>query len=194
MPSEGHHNAADVPLQDGQRAVRRVRAGAAEWKLDPARVAFMGFSAGGHLASSLATQFASKAYDPIDGADGLSARPDAVILMYPVISMDPAITHQRSRHALLGPDPDKDRVAAYSTDLHVASNSPPTLLVVAGDDPLVVHSLRYYQSLLAAKVRAELHVFMHGGHGFALRLPQDHPTAMWPELTRGWLEAIGIVR
>lgn len=193
LPSEGHHNAADVPLQDAQRAVRRVRAGAAEWNLDPARVVFMGFSAGGHLASSLATHFAGEAYDPIDRADNLSARPDAVVLMYPVISMDAAITHQRSKTALLGENPDRDRVLTYSTDMHVASDSPPTLLVVAGDDPLVVHSLRYYQSLLAANVRAELHVFMQGGHGFALRLPQDHPTAIWPELARGWLKALGLV-
>jgi acetyl esterase/lipase len=194
LPSEGHQNAADVPVQDAQRAVRRVRASAAKWKLDPARVAFMGFSAGGHLASSLATRFAAKTYEPVDRADSLSARPDAVILMYPVTSMDDAIAHQGSRNALLGQNPGKDRVVAYSTELHVASDSPPTLLVVAGDDPLVVHSLRYYQALLAAKVPAELHVFMQGGHGFALRLPQDHPTASWPELARGWLGAVGMAR
>jgi acetyl esterase/lipase len=194
LPGEGHKNAAEVPLQDGQRAVRVVRACAAGWNLDPARVVVIGFSAGGHLASMLGTRFGDTAYAPADAADALACRPDAIILMYPVISMDEAVAHAGLRRALLGDHPDKPSEAAYSTDVRVPSDSPPTLIVGAGDDTLAAHGLRYYQALLAAGTQAELHLFMRGGHGFALRLPPEHPAMVWPDLARAWLDLLGIAR
>ena len=194
LPGEGHQNAAEVPLQDGQRAVRLVRERSAAGNLDPARVALMGFSAGGHLASLVGIRFAERSYAPVDSADLFSARPDAIILMYPVISMDSVLAHPGSKRALLGEQPESTSEAWYSTDRHVPADSPPTLIILASDDPLAPHGLRYYQSLLAAGVRCELHAFAHGGHGFALRLPPDHPTKKWPDLADAWLGHWGFAR
>ncbi|HEY4106346.1 MAG TPA: alpha/beta hydrolase, partial [Polyangiaceae bacterium] len=175
LPGEGHEHASWVPLQDAQRAVRVVRAQAASWQLDPARIGFLGFSAGGHVAASLGTEFARKVYEPLDASDALSARPDFLLLLYPVVSMQDPVAHQGSKHALLGAHPSAVDSALHSCDLHVQSTSPPTFLALADDDHSVLpeNSLRFYQALKRAQVRAELHVYLHGGHGFALRGPPE---------------------
>jgi acetyl esterase/lipase len=195
LPCEGHAKATDVPLQDAQRAVRSVRANAAAWKLAPARIGILGFSAAGHLASTLATRFGAKAYEPIDQVDALSARPDFVILMYPVISMEDGVAHAGSRTALLGARPAPALIAEHSTDLHVSADGPPTLLMLAGDDTSVPpeNSLRYYQALRRASVPAELHVYAKGGHGFAMRLPADAPAAAWPDTAWAWMTSLGMI-
>ncbi len=122
------------PLQDAQRAIRLVREHAKDWGLNPARVGVIGFSAGGHLASTLGTRF-DKAY--IDNPDKVNLRPDFMILMYPVISMDVTITHMGSRNALLGPAPSDDEVSFFSNELQVTKDTPPTLLIQAADDHVV---------------------------------------------------------
>jgi acetyl esterase/lipase len=193
LPGEGHQHRSDVPLQDGQRAVRLVRARAASFQLDPARIGVMGFSAGGHLASLLGSKFADKVYDPVDAADNLSARPDFVILLYPVVSMEDPIAHALSRRSLLGENPSEQARIAYSADRAVTRNNPATLLILAGDDSAVLpeNSLRYYRALSAAGVSAELHVYERGGHGFALRSPKGSAVDGWGELAAKWMSRRG---
>ncbi len=194
LPCEGHQQAVNVPLQDAQRAVRLVRAHAAEWRLDPARIIFMGFSAAGHMASTLATRFADPVYPIIDETDTVSARPDALVLGYPVISMEDGVAHPGTRAALLGPSPDRASQAAASTDHRVTKESPPTFLFLASDDAVVPpeHGLRYYRALLHAGVPAELHVYAQGKHGFALRTAAL-PAAAWPRTLWAWLASLGMV-
>jgi len=188
LPAEGWDHAPDVPLQDAQRAIRLIRANAAAFGVDPARVCAMGFSAGGHVAASLATRHAAAVYAPVDEADRLSARPDLSALMYPVIDMAPPFARTGSREALLGKPPARGAEAAYSPQLHVDRTTPPTFLVHACDDPSVPtgNSLNYLAALRAAKVRAEAHIFEEGGHGFGIRGAQGKPAAAWPELFLTW--------
>ncbi len=177
-----------VPLLDAQRAIRLTRAHAAEWKIDPAKVGLMGFSAGGHLAATAGTHF--DAGDPAapDPVDRLSSRPDFLILVYPVISMQPAVTHGGSRQNLLGPNPPAELVDRYSNELQVTTATPPTFLVHAEDDELVPvrNSLLFYDALLAHRVPAELHVYPHGGHGFSLALNKGR-LQDWTQLCARWL-------
>ena len=196
LPREGWANAADVPLQDAQRAMRIIRARAGAFGIDPARVCAMGFSAGGHVAASLATRWAERAYAPVDAADSLSARPDLSAVMYPVITMAKDFAHAGSREALLGPSPSPELEARYSPQRHVTAETPPTFLVHAGDDPAVPteNSLSYLAALRAAKVPAEAHLFEEGGHGFGIRLARGKPAAAWPELFLAWAGRRGFLR
>ncbi|TWB44399.1 alpha/beta hydrolase [Nitrospirillum pindoramense] len=195
LPGEGHAQAADVPLQDAQRALRLIRARAAEWGLDPHRIGAMGLSAGGHVAASLGTRYDAPVYAPVDTADQQSARPDFLALIYPVASMDPAIAHKGSRNQLLGATPTPAQDAAYSTERSVTSQTPPTFLLHADDDPSVPveNSLRFYAALHAAKVPAELHIFRQGGHGFGLRGARGLPVAAWPDLYIAWVRGLGMM-
>ncbi len=173
------------PLQDAQQAMRFVRQRAAEWHLDPARVGVIGFSAGGHLASTLATHF-SKAYVP--NPDGIDLRPDFVVLVYPVISMQSDITHAGSREALLGTAPSDEQVRRFSSELQVSERTPPTLLLHATDDQLVdvSNSLRYYEALRHAGVPVEMRLFEKGQHGFFLM-----PRTRWQSTIIEWLTSTG---
>lgn len=193
LPGEGHQHRSDVPLQDAQRAVRWVRSRAESYHVDPARIGVMGFSAGGHLASSLGSRFADKVYTATDAADDFSARPDFVILLYPVVSMEDPIAHATSRLALLGESPSEAARMAYSSDRSVTAANPATLLILAGDDTAVLpeNSLRYYRALVAAGVSAELHVYERGGHGFALRSPPGSAVEGWAELAAKWMSRRG---
>jgi len=168
--------------------MRLIRAGAARWRVDPRRVAALGFSAGGHLAGSLATRHAEATYRPVDRADALSARPDIVGMMYPVVSMTAPFAHGGSRDTLLGRDATEAARRAASVDLHVGAGTPPAFLLHAGDDPVVpvANSIAMYQALRAAGRPADLHVFAEGGHGFAYGLPHALPASGWPELFYGW--------
>jgi len=188
LPGEGWQNRSDVPLQDAQRAMRLVRANAASYGVDPARIGFMGFSAGGHVACSIATRFAAKVYDPVDAADNMDARPSFSVPMYPVVTMGPG-AHQGSRDKLLGPDPSPALIDAYSCEKHVPADTPPTFLALAADDnvvPPMPNAGAYYAALLTAKVPAEMHMFEAGGHGFAIARSQGGPTAAWPGLLLRW--------
>jgi len=193
LPGEGWANRADVPLQDAQRAVRLVRANAANFGLDPARVAAMGFSAGGHLCADLAARFASKIYEPVDAADALSARPMIAAPVYPVVSMDSSFAHAGSRKSLLGDEPTPDAARAHSPDLNIAPDTPPCFLCAAADDPVVpvANTMMLHAALRSAKVPVELHVFEQGGHGFGLRGVTGKPAAAWPDLFLAWARAKG---
>jgi acetyl esterase/lipase len=195
LPAEGHENGRDVPLQDAQRAVRVVRAHAGEWGVDPSRIGVMGFSAGGHLAAYLGARFAAKVNDSVDDIDRQSARPDFLILLYPVVSMQDGVIHSGSKRALLGTDPSAPLAAAYSADEQVGKNAPRTLLVLADDDAAVPpeNSIRYYQALKRAGVPAELHIFARGGHGFGIRKAVGLPVGNWPSIAWDWMASSGLV-
>jgi acetyl esterase/lipase len=182
-----------VPLSDVQRAMRLVRSQADSWKIVPERVGVMGFSAGGHLASSAGTHFDAGDKDASDAIDQQSCRPDFLVLIYPVISMDAAITHAGSRANLLGEKPDEKLVASMSNDTQVTDQTPPTFIAHASDDGAVPveNALRFYRALVEHKVPAELHVFEKGGHGFGMR--QKGPVEEWPSLLANWLKSRELV-
>jgi acetyl esterase/lipase len=188
LPGEGWTHRSNVPLQDAQRAVRLVRADAARFDIDPARVAVLGYSAGGHLAASLATAYAEQVHDPRDAIDAQDARPTAAGLIYPVITLSAPHTHAQSAAALLGPAPDAALIAHRSPELHVDARTPPTFLAHALDDPAVSpdNSLSMLSALRRAKVPAEAHLFERGGHGFGLGMPGT-PAAQWLTLFELWL-------
>ncbi|WP_179562565.1 alpha/beta hydrolase [Sphingomonas sp. R3G8C] len=184
LPGEGWANRGLVPLQDMQRAVRLVRHRAGEFGVDPARLAVLGFSAGGHLAGSAITRFAEKTYAPVDAADTQSARPDLAGLIYPVITLSEAFVHAGSRDNLLGEGASAAATQAASVERLVSDGTPPTFLTAASDDGLVPiqNSLAMYQALLAKARPCEFHGFDQGGHGFGARLPQTVPAHAWPDL------------
>jgi acetyl esterase/lipase len=177
------------PLQDAQQAMRFARQHAAEWNLDPKRIGAIGFSAGGHLASTLATHF-DKPY--VDNPDRVDLRPDFLVLVYPVISMDEKITHLGSRKALLGNEPTKTQIELFSNELHVTKETPPTLLLHAADDRLVDvdNSVMFFEALRRAGVPVETRLFQKGQHGFFL-MPRDRWQGAIMEwlTTNGWLNA-----
>jgi acetyl esterase/lipase len=195
LPSEGHDNRQYVPLQDAQRAMRLIRSRAHEFNLDPEKTGAMGFSAGGYVISHLGTCFNQQVYSPVDDADKCSARPDCMVLMYPVISMEQNVGHVQSRISLLGDNPDKEDIDAFSTDKIVNSHTPKTFLCHASDDASVwpENSIRFYQSLQRSGVDAELHLYMQGNHGFGIRFTKGLPVAAWTDQCRAWMTAIGFI-
>lgn len=184
LPGEGWTKREDVPLQDAQRAMRLIRVKAVHFAVDPKRIGVLGFSAGGHLAGSLATRHADQVYAPVDAADRQDARPDVAGLIYPVVSLDAAFTHGGSRDMLLGPGAPAERRRARSVELRVDAGTPPLFLVHAVDDGLVpaANSVALFQAMVAARRPVALHIFEDGGHGFGVRLPGTMQAAAWPDL------------
>ncbi len=180
LPGEGFVHPA--PLADAQQAIRLVRARAKQWGLDEGKIGIMGFSAGGHLAASAGTHFAR----PVEAGE-VSCRPDFMVLIYPVISMRDELTHQGSKRNLLGAGADEALAAMMSNEEQVTEQTPPVFLVHASDDRVVAaeNSVRFYQACLRAGVKAELHVFIEGGHGFGLR--GGGAAKQWPELCEAWM-------
>jgi acetyl esterase/lipase len=193
LPGEGWSNRSLVALQDAQRAMRLIRSRAAEFRIDPARLGILGFSAGGHLAADLAVSHAERVYAPVDAADALSARPAFAGLIYPVTTMAVGLTHGGSRDALLGPSPSPALIAARSPLEHIGSDTPPCFLVHAFDDDTVPvgDSLAWISACKKAKVSVEAHLLAKGGHGFGLHLPSDDPGSRWPDLFALWLRQHG---
>jgi len=181
-----------APLRDVLRALRTVRSRAGEFGVKSDRIGVIGFSAGGHLASSAATLFDAPEGRTGAALDTVSARPDFAILIYPVISMQPGFTHAGSREALLGVTPSADLERRWSTDLQVTGATPPTFLVHSMEDQTVPvqNALLFFQALHAAKVPVELHLFARGGHGFGMR-PEEVPGDEWPPLCEAWLRTNG---
>ena len=176
------------PMLDAQRLVRTVRSQAVDWNVDPERIGVIGFSAGGHLCSTLLTHFdggQANATDPIDRA---SSRPDYGILCYPVIDFDAMHTHKGSQKNLLGDNPDAALVKSLSNSTQVTSATPPTFLWHTAEDKVVPieNSLRFYSALSTVGVLSELHCFPQGRHGLGLAA-QTPGASQWPELCRQWL-------
>ncbi|HLY05623.1 MAG TPA: alpha/beta hydrolase [Rhizomicrobium sp.] len=190
LPHEGWRNGPNVPLQDAMRAMRLLRAGAAHYGVDPARLGALGFSAGGHLAAMLSLRSGAEVYVPVDGADRESARPLFGALLYPVITMLPPYAHEASREMLLGENPTVAERAAYSCERLVTHGTPPMFLAAAADDPDVPvdNTLAMFAALRRVHVPAEMHVFERGGHGFGLGNP-GQPLSAWPALLLAWLRA-----
>ncbi|WP_422057183.1 alpha/beta hydrolase [Sphingomonas sp.] len=189
LPDEGWAKREDVPLQDAQRAIRVIRANAGRYGFDPAKVAAIGFSAGGHLGATLATSFSEPVYAPRDAADALDARPAAMALIYPVISVTAPVTHAESAMRLLGNAPPAELIAKRSPAQHVSAQTPPVFLVHALDDKAVPaeNSMIMLRALQAANRPVELHLFEAGNHGFGVGRP-DTPAGQWPALFAAWLD------
>lgn len=172
------------PLQDAQRAIQLVRQNAAKWNIDPHKIGIMGFSAGGHLAATASTHFNKPV---IENANNISLRPDFSILAYPVISFTDSLSHIGSRNNLIGKNPSPEKIKEYSNELQVTAQTPPAFLVHASDDKGVKpeNSISYYEALLKNNVRAELHLYQNGGHGFGLNNKTTNDK--WTERLKNWM-------
>ncbi|CAZ97321.1 alpha/beta hydrolase [Zobellia galactanivorans] len=181
----------DVPLIDAQRALRLVRSKAETFHIDPNKIGAMGFSAGGHLASTLGTHFEEKVYAPIDAIDALSARPDFLALCYPVITFDQSSTHKGSQFNLLTKNPNPGALERFSNEKQVTANTPPTFLLHATDDKAVPveNSLAFYKALVENDVPATLHIYPTGGHGFSLGL-KDPYLRTWTDNLCEWVRSL----
>jgi acetyl esterase/lipase len=173
------------PLQDAQEATRFVRRNASKWNINSEKIGVIGFSAGGHLASTVSTHYMDEVYDH----DSISAKPNFSILIYPVISMDDKITHKGSKTNLLGNIPSEDLVEFYSNEKQIDSLTPPTFLVHATDDKAVPveNSIHYYIALKDNNVPVEMHIYENGGHGFGLGVKGT--SFYWVESCEQWLNA-----
>lgn len=194
LPHQGWAAGADAPLQDAQRAIRVIRARSQQDGVDPDRIMALGFSAGGHLAGSLATRFAANVYAAIDAADALSARPRAAALVYPVVTMREPNVHAGSRQNLIGDSPTPEAIAEYSLEAAPPADTPPVLLIHAGDDMAVpvANSMLLYAALREAGVPVAMHLFETGGHGFGMRGIDTEPLHEWPALVLDFGRAHGV--
>ena len=177
------------PLQDAQQAIKMVRQKAAEWNIDINKVGIMGFSAGGHLASTAGTHFDSSF---IPNKEYINLRPDFMILIYPVISFTDKLTHLGSRDNLLGANPSIEKINFFSNELQVTDKTPPAWLTQTGDDKVVDvdNSISFYEALRHHNVPAEMHLYPKGDHGFVLKLPTDEwmrPLFEWMK-TNNWIK------
>ena len=193
LPVEGWADRSLVPLQDAQRAMRLIRSRAGEFRIDPARIGVLGFSAGGHLAADLAVSRDTRTYAQFDSVDELSSRPAFVGLVYPVISLDPQTTLGNSTPNLLGAKPADKLLSARSPSLHVTAEIPPSFVAAAFDDGLVLipNSLQWIDACRRANASVEAHLFAEGGHGFGFHLPASNPASRWPDLFALWMRRHG---
>jgi len=189
LPGEGWKNRETVPLQDAQRAMRLIRAG----EYGVSRLGVIGFSAGGHVSTTLALRSAMPVYERVSPADGLDARPVIAAHMYPVVTMG-AGAHPGSLEKLLGPNPSPQAVDMWSLEKHVTKDAVPSFICLATDDDIVPpqpNGIALFNAMQAAKVPSELQVFETGGHGFSLHWTQGKPNAAWPQLFLNWAATHG---
>jgi len=188
LPGEGWKDQSSVPLQDAQRAMRVIRSDASRFAIDATRVSVLGFSAGGHLAATLATQYGEQTYGRVDSMDDLSPRPFAAGLVYPVITMESPFTHAMSRKQLLGETPSNKEVEHRSAERHVDVGTPPAFIVHAFDDEAVPveNSLRFMNAMREHKRPVEAHLLQEGGHAFGVGRPGT-PSERWISLFSTWL-------
>lgn len=187
-----HH---PIELGDAQRAIRTVRSHASEWRIAPDHIGIIGFSAGGHLASSASTHFDAGKADAADVVDRVSSRPDFAILGYPVISLVAPWTHQGSKKNLLGDNPDPELAKSLSGEYAVTAQTPPTFIFHTNGDTGVPaeNSIQYFLALRKAGVVAEIHIFQRGPHGVGLGM-DDFALAEWPTLLANWLRVNGLLK
>ena len=187
-----HH---PIELGDAQRAIRTLRSKAGEFRLDPARIGIMGFSAGGHLAMSASTHFDSGVAGAADVVDRAGSRPDFTVLGYPVISMTEPWTHQGSKNSLLGTNPDPELAKSLSGELAVTKETPPTFIFQTNADTTVPaeNSVYYYLALRKAGVPAEMHIFEKGAHGVGLA-NDDPALSEWSKVLANWLRVRGVIK
>lgn len=180
------------PLIDAKRGIRLIRMNASEWGIDPEQVGVMGFSAGGHLASTLGTHFDLGNPLASDEVEKFSSRPDFMILAYPVISMDPAVGHGGTRKNLIGESPTKEIQDFYSNEKQVKDNTPPTFIFHSQNDEVVKvgNSVKMYEGLVEKDIPVEAHFFPTGGHGYSLGIKTDETYGNWPEYCANWLRKI----
>jgi acetyl esterase/lipase len=190
--SESQTEPQHVPLTDALRALRLTRQQAEEWNIRPDQIGIMGFSAGGHLASTLGTHFDEGNGGSPDPIEAVSSRPDFMILGYPVISLKEHISHIGSRNNLLGKSPSKDLVDLYSNELQVSADTPPTFIFHSQDDRAVPvqHSLLFYEALVKHQVPVEMHLYPKGGHGFSLGVNGHGTFTGWTSSCIEWLEEL----
>ena len=186
----GHPN----PMLDAQRAIRLTRSHAEHWRIDPKRVGMIGFSAGGHLTSTILTHFDLGKADATDPVDRQSCRPDFGILSYAVIALGESYTHGGSQKNLLGADAPEELIKSLSNEKQVTSETPPTFLWHTAEDKAVPaeNSLRFYSAMVTAGVPGELHVFTKGRHGIGLGVGSG-AASQWPGLCKNWLADIGMI-
>ncbi len=184
-----------APIQDAQRAIKTVRSRAAEWGVDPGRIGILGFSAGGHLASTAATHSNESFCEARDAIDRVSCRPDFAVLVYPVISFTEPFTHVGSRTNLLGPNAAPALIEKFSNEKQVTPQTPPTFLFSTWEDTGVPaeNSIAFYLALRKAKVPAEMHIFLKGPHGIGLGVNRGGASA-WPGLCAKWMEESGFLK
>lgn len=196
LPHDAWAAGPDAPLQDAQRAMRLIRSMAGRWGYDPAKLLALGFSAGGHLVGRLAEQAASVTYQPVDAADTLSAKPIAVGMFFPVVTMAEADAHGPSKRELLGTSPSEQMADTYSLERHIPADMPPTFVCHCADDRTVpyTNSIRMFTALQAAKIPSELMIAEAGGHGVPL-IGKDGRPHVWIDLVgafaarHGWTAA-----
>lgn len=178
-----------APLQDAQRAIQMVRQRAAEWNIDTARIGIMGFSAGGHLASTAGTHFTQPV---ISNPQHINLRPNFMVLVYPVVSMTDKLGHSGSKQNLLGKNPSAEKVNLFSNELQVTAQTSPAYLLHAGDDKAVDvdNSILLYEALRHHKVPAEMHIYPKGDHGFVLQWPHDE----WLGPCLKWMKNSGFIQ
>jgi acetyl esterase/lipase len=183
-----------APLQDAQRAIRTVRARAAEWKIAPDRIGIMGFSAGGHLASTAGTHFDRGNPGAADLIERVGCRPDFLVLCYAVIALGEPYTHRGSQQNLLGSDPDPALVRSLSNEKQVTAETPPTFLFHTDEDAGVPaeNSVQFYLALRRAGVPAEMHIYRTGQHGLGLA-PGVPGTSTWPDRLKDWMRGRGLL-
>ncbi len=180
-----------APLMDAQQALKLVRENAARWKVDASKVGVMGFSAGGHLASSLGTHFTETL---ISNPENISLRPDFMVLLYPVISFRDSIVHRGSKENLIGKKPSEEMVHRFSNEEQVTAQTPPTFLIHAVDDDIVpvANSISFLEVLHKNKVPAEMHLYQSGGHGFGMHNKTTKDD--WMETMKNWLLLNGFLK
>ncbi len=193
LPHQGWAAGPDTPLQDAQRAMRLIRSRAGQDGIQANQIMVMGFSAGGHVAGSLALKFDQEVAPLSDSVDGLSAKPDLAVLMYPVVTMTEPFRHPKSRENMIGLSPSPAAIAAYSLETAARADAPPLFILHAGDDPAVPveNALMLYEAARRAKASVTLHLFEKGGHGFGLRGIAGTPLALWPDLVLSWAQDKG---
>lgn len=188
--SDNITNKSEVAMTDAKRAVRMVRVNAEKWGIEEDKIGIMGFSAGGHLASTVGTHFDYGVLDSEDPVQHYSSRPDFMILVYPVINMYEKFMHSGSMRNLLGEDPPRDQMLRFSNDMMVTEDTPPTILIHSTDDTgvPVMNSVRFYEALIDNGVSAEIHAFNSGRHGYGLGRKDGTSHNLWPLVCKAWLQ------